>query len=644
MALVGEGGRLGSKPQSEFYTSPANLALLAGVPVLLAIWALLSPGLVLSHEMTWDFLFNLSGAWHLQHGHVAHVDFHDPVGQLNFMLTLLGFELVGPTPFAFLAGVAIAAVAAFASASLAAIRRLPLVPAALFVIFASLLVLMPANVGDKPSVYSFAMSYNRYGWSLLSILALILFLPPRDRAARDGLDIANAALLLAALFYLKVTYFAAGLTFVGLAVLISPHIRARLLAWAAVGGLLVANALAPWNHPYLSDILHAASAGSVRVTYLGDYLNKFFATAEGYAPYAAGLVVAVWMWARGLAPLRLPLAIAGILAIGAFVLSQNSQSHGLPVGIVIAFLLYDQIGERFGATVPTLSVLMIFPLFTIGASALSLQGYRARAGHQELLQVVERTQLKGLAVPGEGQGLLAAFADGRPGHQLLNRARAKKPLYELFPTEYVETLVEAAKLLGSGRYRRGGIVVLDQVNPFPFMLGWPPPRGGNLWSGPGAPVRPADELFAEADHVLIPKFSTYGAWTEQARLEYSVYLSQNFPESEETQSWLVLSRAGSASLPPGVTKPAPHDRDLPTHILAELPTELPKVGARLASGDHLACSARREAADVATAADPVGDDDHHRGDADHGQAQDGDGADIAALFQVEDQDREDFGF
>ena len=74
MALLAEGGWPGSRPQSGFPTSPANLALLAGVPVLVAIWALLSPGLVLSHEMTWDFLFNLSGAWHLQHGHVAHVE------------------------------------------------------------------------------------------------------------------------------------------------------------------------------------------------------------------------------------------------------------------------------------------------------------------------------------------------------------------------------------------------------------------------------------------------------------------------------------------------------------------------------------------------------------------------------------------
>jgi hypothetical protein len=546
MALPAEGGLADSKLQSEIYTSPANLALLAGVPVLVALWALLSPALVLSREMTWDFVYNLSGAWHLQYGHVAHVDFHEPVGQLNFMLTLLGFELVGPTPFAFLVGVAIVAVVVFASASFAALRRLPVLPAALFVIFVTLLVLMPANVGDKPNAYSFAMSYNRYGWSLLSILALILFVPPRDRVAGDWIDVANAGLLLVALFYLKVTYFAGGLAFVGLAILISPHIRARMPAWLAIGGLIVANAVAPWNHPYLLDILHAAAAGAVRNS-LSFHLNNFFANAEGYAPYAAGLVGAVWMWARGLAPLRVPLAIAGILAIGAFVLSQNHQSHGLPVGIVIAFLLYDQIRERFGPAAPVLPMLMVFPLFAIGASALSLAGYHAQAGREGLLQVVDRTKLKGLAVPAERLGVLAAFADGRFGPALLNWSRAAQPRFELSPAEYIETIVEAAALLGDGRHCRGGVVVLDQVNPFAFMLGWPPPRGGNLWSGPGAPMRPADEIFAEAGHVLIPKFSTYGAWTELARVEYGPYLSENFRTRKETQSWIVLSREGTVT-------------------------------------------------------------------------------------------------
>ena len=199
MVLLAKDRLTASPSRSPLPTSLANLVLLAGVPVLAGVWALLSPKLVVSHQMTWDFLYNLSGAWHLQHGHVAHVDFHEPVGQLNFVLTQLGFQLLGPTPFAFLVGVTIVATAVFVSALLATMRRLPLVPAALFVIFVSLLMLMPAGAGDLPDAYSFAMPYNRYGWSLLCILALILFLPPKDRGNGDWIDIANAALVLTAL-------------------------------------------------------------------------------------------------------------------------------------------------------------------------------------------------------------------------------------------------------------------------------------------------------------------------------------------------------------------------------------------------------------------------------------------------------------
>ena len=544
MALA-EGGWAG-RERAGFAAPPAALVVLAGLPVMAAAWALLSPDLVLSHEMTWDFLYNLSGAWQLQNGRVLHLDFHEPVGTLNFGLTWLGFALVGPTPFAFLAGSVIFAIAVFVSATLAAMRRLPLLPAILFVVFASLLVLMPANIGDKPNAYSFAMSYNRYGWSLLSILAFILFVPPRQSAGEDRVDIVNAVAVLIALYYLKITYFAAGLAFLGVALALFPHVRGRLPAWAVATGLVLVNAFAPWNYGYLFDILQAANAGAVRNS-LGFHLNNIFSHAEAYAAYAAMLAIALWMHARGLAPARLPVAIAAVLAIGVLVLSQNHQTHGLPVGIVAAFLLYDQIRERPVLAAPALLVAMAFAVLAVGASAFSLASYHFRAGHADLLRVIDHTQLKGLAVPLEQPSLLAAFADGgQTNHALLNWARAGRPRYELSPAEYVETLIEAAALLQDGRYPPGAVVVLDQVNPLPFMLGWPPPRGGSLWSGPAAPILPAADVFAEAEYVLIPKFSTYGAWTDRAQLEYRAYLSQNFRTRENTQSWVLLSRRDGA--------------------------------------------------------------------------------------------------
>ncbi|MBI3196266.1 MAG: hypothetical protein HYZ40_01915 [Rhodospirillales bacterium] len=551
MALLAE--RDGQAQRSEPISAVAGsrplafgvaLALLAGLPMLAAAWALLASGLVLSREMTWDFLFNLAGAWHLQSGHVAHVDFHDPVGELNFLLTVLGFRLVGPTPLAFVMGSLVWAFVTFVAASIAAQRRLPLAPAAIFTVFVCLLVVMPANVGDPPRDYSFAMSYNRYGWSALSVLALILFVPPRppspavasETRGGDTLDMAVVGLVLAALFYLKITYFMAGLATLGLALFFFPHVRDRWKGWLAVGGLVVANALAPYNLPYLRDIWDAAGAGKVRGG-ISVHLNTFLTDPEGNAAYAAGFVVAVWLWREGRAPLRLPLAAAFLFATGVFLLTQNHQAQGVPLGVMIAFLLYDQLRQT-----PARMALMIFPLASIAAASFGLLEYAPNASNGERFQAVGPTNLKRLAVPIEPPGLLAAFANGRSEPALLSRARILRPHHELTPTEYVETLMEAAGLFESGGLRPGGIVVLDQVNPLPFMLGVAPPRGGALWSGWGAPARPAEEVFAEADHVLIPKFPTYSPWTETATRAYGDYLAAHFPRRTTSGSWIVLSR------------------------------------------------------------------------------------------------------
>jgi hypothetical protein len=521
------------------------LLLLAGVPVLLGCWAILSPDVVLSSEMTWDLLFNLTGAWHLRFGHVAHVDFHDPVGALNFLLTELGFKLLGPSPRALLVGVTAVAATCFAFACVAAWRRLPLLPAALFVVFVCLLALSPANVGDLPNAYSFAMTYNRYGWSGTAIIALVLFLPPRAGTRGDVLEMAIVATLLVAMFHLKITYFVVGLANLIVALVVSAHVRARWRAWSVVLLIGLGIALAPFSAAYLADLVSAARAGIVRDNPVV-YFSQFAENVGQYAPYFAAIAAALWLWWRGSAPLSVPVATTFLLFAALALLSQNSQAHGVPLAIVIAFLFYQHFqklpaGRDRVGKLALLTGLLIFPCAAILASAISLAGYEARTRTRQL-DIVSSTQLAGLAVPAEPDGMLSAFADGRDPHRLLNRARALRSRHELTPHEYIETLREATALLTANGLAQGKIVVLDQINPLPFMLALEPPRGGNLWSGAGAPALPAEAWLAEADHVLIPKFSTAIAWTERAQALYGGYLDQHFPYRIEGRSWFILSR------------------------------------------------------------------------------------------------------
>ena len=402
---------------------PFALVLAAGLPVLAATWALLSPPVILSSEMTWDLLFNLAGAWHLWFGHVPHVDYHEPVGVLTFLLTEAGFRLLGPSPRAVLAGMAIFAAVLFAVASLVAARRLTLLPAALFVVFVCLIVLRPANVGDHPDAYSFAMAYNRYGWSAMAVLGLLLFEPPRHRSAADIIEMACAALLLAALFYLKMTYFAAGVATLAVALVASPHVRERWRGWGVVMPAALALIALPFNWPYLADLIAAARAGIVRDD-AAFFFNDFAENAGEYAAWFAAAGLAAWLWRRQLAPLRLAVAAAFLPAMGLMLLSQNSQAHGVPLAVVAAFLFHAQL-QRLQAPAALALAVLAFPLASIVSSATSLVSYHARLG-EGYLRIVETTNLK-RPRRADGAGRPARRRRRRPRPRAPVRPRARRP-------------------------------------------------------------------------------------------------------------------------------------------------------------------------------------------------------------------------
>ena len=524
-----------------------RLVLVTVVPALAAGYALLHSGRVLSREMTWDLLFNLAGAWNLVWGQVAHVDFHEPVGILNFWLTAIGFQLVGYTPFAFVVGSALMAALLFAAAVLAAWRRLALLPAAVFVVLIVLLALVPTSLGDFPRAYSFAMSYNRYGWAGLTILFLVLFMPPRPSRFGGLVDLAVASVLVAAMFYLKITYFLAALGTIGVAALVWPHLRAVWRRWALLVALALAIALSPVHHAYLVDLRDAAVVGGIRSS-ASLHLNTLFAYMGEYSGYGALFVVAVWLARARLIGPRLPFAIFLIVGVSFVVVSQNNQVHDLPGLLAIAFLCCGEIARRWPQQwllKPLLPVvaLLVFPLFTISTYSVSVAGYARKVRQDPLLQVVESTQLRGLVVPSEPGNLLGTFSTRAGDYHLLGIVRSVGARFEITPFEYVQTLMEAASLFAEGEIApRTGIALLDQVNVIPFMMGIRPPRGGNLWSGWDVPVRPAAEIFAEADHVLIPKFSTSSRWTDAAVEIYDAYLTQHFPYERQSESWIVKSR------------------------------------------------------------------------------------------------------
>jgi hypothetical protein len=526
-------------------TSILRLALITGVPIVAGAWLLLSPARVVSREMTADLLFALSGAWRIHDGQVPHVDFHDPVGALTFVLTYLGFFVTGPTPRAFLFGEAIFLLFTFAAAVVAASRRLSPVLAAIFVLDMALLVLLPTNIGDQPNAYSFATAYNRWGWSALTTMCLILFLPPRETRRARWIDQTTVAALLVATFYTKITFAAAGAAAVLFALATSKHANRRWRTWSAALALSLSICLLPHARAYLTDIWQAANAGYVRAE-LMDHIRSFLANREEYALYGGGVLILLWLWRRRQVPLQFVAAAAFTLCIGLFVLSQNHQDRRLPIGIVIACLLYevvrnDRRGERALRTadvVLPVAAILVLPLLSLAAATAALVGYHRAAERGTAVLTVDATNLRGLTVPSDDVEIAGAWTASSVPYQ---RFSPDRPLQEgLTQSQYVRVFLEAASWFADGRHGTPKILALDTVNPLPFMLGYPSPRGGNLWVWSGAPKRPPADVFGDVDYVLVPKFASEAA---SAVAQYDSYLSKNFPIHEETENWTILHRS-----------------------------------------------------------------------------------------------------
>jgi hypothetical protein len=116
--------------------------------------------------------------------------------------------------------------------------------------------------------------------------------------------------------------------------LFHPHVGRYWRAWLVVGALLVLNALAPHNQPYLADILGWATSGAVRKA-ATLHFNNFVAAIDQYGPYLAAVAVGLWMWWSERATFRLPLTLLFLLVMSLLLLSQNSQAAGMPSAIVV---------------------------------------------------------------------------------------------------------------------------------------------------------------------------------------------------------------------------------------------------------------------------------------------------------------------
>ena len=494
-----------SESQSTWLTISFLAALLAICVGVACIGAV--PTFIDGH----DNFFLLENGWRALHGLRPHLDFWSPWGPLTFLVVALGLKVGHLSPNGLAYSSAIFALVVGLWTYQVGRARLAPAPRALLALYNAILACSPHPIGSSPFSLSPAMVYNRYGYALL-VIVLVECFQRIDRSAaapKELLGGFSTGVALALTLFLKASYFLAGLGLVGVSFILWFPSRHRFVGF--VGGF---SALTFFGLAYmrfeLAAMLRALRFAAGARTQSLSLETPIHIIAGQLLPLLCGLSVALAAsflkprWAERFAELK-PLAGVIVISIADIVLlTTNQQASGLPLLGAFAILIAnrladpeysfssaeDQFAMPYCASVLLLSGLLIWPQLVL--DVLALPSAALLKSHPPPTCAVRFTE------PRITNLILCDRPDLNP-----NQKRSNGCAY----TNYVN---DGATLLRKYCKPSDRILTIDMQNPFPYVLGWLPAKGGLASTSFNYTVsdkfRPSvDEYLGDASVVMIPK-------------------------------------------------------------------------------------------------------------------------------------------
>lgn len=484
------------------------LAVAAAALWLLAFAVFGTTGLSLTSDRAdhWIFLGWINA---IEHGQTPSIDWQAPVGALAHYLPWLGHQLAGGYGGAMELGGLLGA-AILLPCAVVALRRLAPPLAMILLLAMAAMIVVPWQPGYGAFVLYHGGFYNRWCWVGLALLFLFVLPTGRERPWIDGIAV---AVLLAFLFFVKMTYFAVGVVFVfGFGIALTLFRRTALVG---IGGVVVVVAAVQ------------AATGYV-VAYLGDLADVARVSAwwsDRRTPFSASIAAALPQYGIVLAASVLAFAYRRDLdwrrwLFVGFAAVAGIAIHAQNAGDASAFGL-------------------IAPLVVLSETAA--------AWRRTLLRLLALTFL--LAFLPKQAGAIYVYASQHPAYRAVELPRmAGHRVWPLpnAPSELVEFRA-GIDLLRTNNIN-GGMMTLDYANPFPPLMGFAPlpERLLSLMVGryidrehPPAPAA----LFRHADAVLVPRnmvrhpphrqflADTYGGWLES-----------HFQLQDENAHWRLFRR------------------------------------------------------------------------------------------------------
>ena len=531
-----------TKKRSVSLWSDRTVVLLVIVTLLGVAGILLGPGGVFFSQWSQDLFIPLEGVLHIRAGQWPHRDFQTPVGSLWYVINALpGLIMPVSARTTVVANLIVALIAAVAALAVC-LGRMPRWLAGLAAFYIGLVALSPRQIGESYVHISNNATYNRYCWALIGVIALAALLPAPGRR-RDATDGVIAGLLIAVCFYIKVTYAAAGIGFLGLTLFTVRRFAGWRFAVAAAVFALVAIlgvGLATGDLPgYFAD-MHTA------VVVLPDAVRPDaarFLLWQGLAGLVFSVLLALMAGARPTQMFTLrntgvwagPLTAAAGIAI-------SLQNHPEPenpllaVGLLVSWLALRarQAGPfRFPDALGLVAVTIGF-LAPITADLAAVR--------QTLVAPVD-------AGPATRWLVQTHVPDLRIGTVY---TAAPAPPTDAIPVTDLQIWAvwdEATRLLRPHLRGRHDVVVLPFTwsNPFPLLLDLPPVRHEAAWWDPLRTFNPThrpdpDLLLGPVDFVMIPHDPTPDDAPAVMWASYGAQVQRDFQPVGHSRYWDLWAR------------------------------------------------------------------------------------------------------
>lgn len=163
--------------------------------------------------LNWDAQFLIDGAYRVFLNQKPHVDFSTPLGPIVFLVGAIGMIITTPTIAGVNVGFILFGIFVLIVGYLALRQILKPQLMAVFLVLLASMVFTPRILSYPTGNYGYTGIYNAYGYSILCVLALLLFTDLRSDVNSRNINLKHsyyrgvwAAGLLVLLFFLKVTY------------------------------------------------------------------------------------------------------------------------------------------------------------------------------------------------------------------------------------------------------------------------------------------------------------------------------------------------------------------------------------------------------------------------------------------------------